>query len=247
MAKKSFNQEENKPFDYFNQVKSTQKQEKSSIGDLVTSLRTDMLPASEEEPAKKNIFERENLKVAVGILLGLVIIGWILFTIAGPGRPILERGLAGLAHKELTTTQNVTPSLIPAANTSPRPSNTPNSSPTAPPTNTPVVAFAISPTPLPPTATPTPTSDCRDVMSITLADVGQPLCVQGIVIDTVTTQDYFMVIFSDQRGALYLVSYDLVWSEAKLNTCYRVYGTIEQIGNRPIMLFNLNNLPQACP
>ena len=246
MAKKSFNQEDSKPFDYFSEVNSTQKQEKPSISNLVTNLRSDMLPASEEEPARKSIFERENLKVAVGILLGLVIIGWILFTIAGPGRPILERNLASLAKKEITPTQNVTPSLMPVANTSQQPSNTPSSSPTSPPTNTPVVKNFVSPTPVPPTPTPTPTSDCRDVMTITLADVGQTSCVQGIVIDTVTTQDYFMVIFSDQRGALYLVSYDMVWSEAKLNTCYRAYGTIEQIGNSPVILFNLSNLPQVC-
>jgi hypothetical protein len=247
MANESYNREDSHPIDNFSEVKPSQKQEKSSIGYLVTALRTDMVPASEEEPARKSIFERENLKVAVGILLGLVIIGWILYSIAGPGRPILERNLASLIHRAITPTKNVTPSALLATITPLQPRNTPRSSPTIRPTNTPVVAFVASPTPLPPTTTPTPSSSCRDVLSITLADVGQTLCVQGIVIGTVTDPTDFLVIFSNEKGAFYWVSYDLVWSEAKINTCYRVNGTIEQIGNSPVLLFNLRNLPEACP
>jgi hypothetical protein len=247
MAKKSFNQEESKPIDYFHEVKATQKQEKSSVSNLVTTLRSDMIPASEEEPARKSIFERENLRIAVGILLGLVIIGWILYTIAGPGRPILERNLANLVHKVITPTQNLTTSPLPATNTRPQPSNTPNSSPTIRPTKTPVVAFVASPTPLPATTTPTSSPSCRDVLSITLADVGQTICVQGVVIQTVTYPTYFMVVFSNKAGAFYWVSYDLVWSQAKLNTCYQVHGIVKRIGNSPVLLFNLSNLPEACP
>jgi len=247
MAKKSFNQEESKPIDYFSEVKATQKQEKPSIGNLVTNLRSDMLPASEEEPARKSIFERENLKVAVGILLGLVIIGWILFTIAGPGRPVLERNLANLVHKVITPTQTLTPSPLPTTKTPPQPSKTPYSSPTIRRTNTPVIEIVASTAQFLATTTPTSPSGCRDALSITLADVGQTLCVQGVVIETATNPTYFMVIFGNKRGAFYLVSYDLVWLEADLDTCYQVHGTIERIGNSPVLLFNLRNLPEVCP
>jgi len=247
MAKKSFNQEESTPIDYFHEVKAAQKPEKSSISNLVNTLRSDMLPASEEEPARKSIFERENLKIAIGILLGLVIIGWILYTIAGPGRPILERNLANLVHRAITPTHNLTPSPLALLNPRLQSSNTPYSSPTIRPTNTPVVAFIASPTSLPATTTPTSVPTCRDALAITLADVGQTFCVQGVVIQTITYPTYFMVTFSNKAGAFYLVSYDLVWTKAKLNTCYRVNGTIERIGNSPVLLFNLSNLPEACP
>jgi len=247
MAKKSFDKKESKPFDIFSEGNAAQKQEKSSIGNLVTSLRTDMVPASDAHPAKKSIFQRENLKVAVGILLSLVIIGLILYAIAGQGRPTLERNLANLVQKEITPTQTVTPSAIPSTNTPPpQPSNTPSPSPTIRPTNTPVIKIVDLSTPLQ-SITPTPSSDCRDVLSITLEDVGQTLCVHGIVIETVTYPTNFLVIFSNKKGAFYWVSYDLVWSQAEVDTCYRVHGTIDRIGNSPVLLFNLKNLPEACP
>ena len=247
MAKKSFNQEESNPIDYFHKVKAAENPEKSSISNLVTSLRSDMLPASEEEPARKSIFDRENLKIAIGILLSLVIIGWIFFTIAGPGRPILERNLANLVHKAITPTYTLTVSILSATQSVPQPSSTPFSSPTFRPSDTPVVAFIDSPTPLPATTTPTSVPTCRDALTVTLADVGQTFCVQGVVIQTITYPTYFMVIFSNKAGAFYWVSYDMVWSQAKLNTCYQVNGTVNRIGNSPVLLFNLSNLPEVCP
>lgn len=247
MAKKSFNQEESEPFDYFSEVKEAQKQTKSTIGNLVTAMRSDMVPASDAQPSKKSIFQQENLKLAVGILLSLVIIGLVWYILAGPGRPVLERNLVSLVNKELTPTQNVTPSPLPATNSPPRPSNTPYSTPTIRPTNTPIIEIVPSETLMPETTILASSSGCRDVSTITLADVGQTLCVQGIVIETITDPIYFMVIFSNKPGAFYWVSYDLVWSEAELDTCYQTHGTIDQIANSPVLLFNYSNLPEECP
>jgi hypothetical protein len=86
-----------------------------------------------------------------------------------------------------------------------------------------------------------------DALTITLADVGNSMCVQGIVIETVTDPNYFMVIFSNDRGAFYWVSYDIVWSEAELDTCYQIEGTIDQIANSPMLVFGYSNLPEVCP
>jgi hypothetical protein len=247
MAKKSFNEEESKPFDYFREVQAAKKQEKSVNENLVTALRSDLLSASEALPAKKSIFQRENLILAVGILLGLFIIVLIWYTIAGPGRPILEQNLVSLVHKRSSPSKQVTPTAILATNTPSQPTNTPYSSPTFRPTNTQIVEIATSPTPISVVVTPTPTSSCRDALTITLADVGKSMCVQGVVIETVTNPIYFMLIFSNARGAFYWVSYDNVWSEAELDTCYQIEGTINQIANSPMLVFGYSNLPKVCP
>ncbi|MFZ2095252.1 MAG: hypothetical protein WAV05_01315 [Anaerolineales bacterium] len=245
MANKSTDQDENQPFDYLRKAKSAQ-EEKSNISNIVTSIRADMLPATEEQPARKSIFQQENLKIAVGIWFGIVILALIWYILAGPGRPVMERNLASLAHRETTPTQTITPSPFPATNTQPQPSNTPQPSATMRPTNTAVVVLITSPIYPPMTATPTSTG-CREALSITLADVGQTMCVQGIVIETVTNPTDFMVIFSNERGAFYWVTYDLVWSKAELDTCYQVQGTIDRIGNSPILIFGYQNLPEVCP
>jgi hypothetical protein len=247
MAKKSFNQEDSKPFDGISEVKAAHKPEKTPVGNLVTTLRTDMVPASDAQPARKSIFQRENLIVAVGILFSLVIIGLIIYLLTGPGRPTLEQGLVSLVRTEITSTKAVTSSPFPATNTPPQPSNTPHQSPTFRPTITPVVEIVVSPTLIPASATSTSAPECRDVLTITLTDVGQTLCVQGVVIETVANPTDFMVIFSNKPGAFYWVSYDLVWSKAELDTCYQTRGMIERIANSPVLLFNYSNLPVACP
>jgi hypothetical protein len=56
-----------------------------------------------------------------------------------------------------------------------------------------------------------------------------------------------MVIFSTEKGSFYLVTYDLIWTQGELDTCYQVTGKIDQIANSPIMLFSYNNLPEVCP
>lgn len=246
MTNKTFNQGDKKPLDYYKALKAAQKQDKPN-NDLVSALRSDLIPASRAEPAEESIFKREYLKIALGILLGIIIIGLSWYALAGSGRPILEQKLISLAHKEITSTPLVDPSPMPVTNTPPQPSSTTTPSPTSQPTSTPAKKILISPTLKPTLVPPTPVSSCRDALTITLADVGQTLCVQGIVIETITKPNNFMVVFSHQRGAFYWVSYDLDWSKAELKTCYQVQGKIEQIGISPMLIFNYNNLPEECP
>jgi hypothetical protein len=94
--------------------------------------------------------------------------------------------------------------------------------------------------------TTTPASECRDVNTITLADVGKTLCVQGIVIETVEKPSNFMVIFSTKKGAFYWVTYDMVWSKGEINKCYQISGMINQLANSPVLVFNYKNLPKEC-
>jgi hypothetical protein len=259
MSNKSFKDKDNQPFDYHKEVEASKKLEKPSTETRVNALRSDMLPASDTSPETKSIFDKINLKIIIGVLVGLVILGWIWFSLAGPGRPILEHNLARLIHLNATSTQHVDPSPLPVTNTSALSSNTLfstptvqptsmlNSPPTVRPTNTPTIKNVASPTLIPATITPTPAPICRDVSTITLDDVGQTLCVRGTVIEIVDNPNYFMLVFSNERGAFYWVSYDIVWSQAEVNTCYQIRGMIRQISNSPILIFDYRNIPEVCP
>jgi hypothetical protein len=247
MTNKSFKHQDSQPFEYHKEVEVTKKQEKLGTENLVSTFRSDMLPASSALPASKNILQRLNLKIIGGVLIGLVILGLIWFSLAGPGRPILEQNLANLVNLQATSTKQVVSSPLPATNTPSQPSNTPNASPTVGPTATSTLKIVSSPTLLPATKTPTSSPACRDVSTITLADVGQTLCVQGTVIEIIDKLNNFMLIFSNERGAFYWVSYDMVWSQAEVDTCYQIRGTIRQIANSPILVFNYSNIPEVCP
>jgi hypothetical protein len=238
------------PVNLFKKVPEAQNTDKPNVTDSVPSLRTDMVPFSNIEPARENPLGRDTLRLVVGLLLGLVIVGMILFTALGPGRPILEQNLVILAHKgtppTFTPTITASPTRVPPTSTPVTPTNTITASPTPEPTRTQVVRGYISPTAI--IYTPIPTvPECRQATSITLSDVGQTLCVQGVVLETITNPTNFMVIFSNKQWAFYWVSYDLVWSKVEKNTCYQTHGKIEQIGNSPVLVFNYNNLPEACP
>jgi hypothetical protein len=247
MTNKSFRHDDSQPFEYHKDVEEAKIQVKPSSENLINALRSDMLPASTVLPASKNIVQRLNLKIIGGVLIGLIILGWIWFSLVGPGRPILEHNLARLVNLKATSTQHVVPSPILPTNTPPQPSHTPFPSPMVHPSNTSTTKIVASPTKKPATITPTPTPTCRDVSTITLADVGQTLCVQGTVIEIVDKPNYFMLVFNNQRGAFYWVSYDMVWSQAEVDTCYQIRGTISQIANSPILVFDYNNIPEVCP
>jgi hypothetical protein len=206
-----------------------------------------MVPASSATPAQKNILQRLNLKIIGGIFIGLVILGVIWYSLSGPGKPILEQKLASLVNIQPTSTQQVDPSPIPVTKTPPRPSKTPMASPTTRRTNTPTSIIIASPTLPPATTTPTSSDTCRDVSTITLADVGQTLCVHGTLIEIVDRPNSFMLVFSKEKNAFYWVSYDMVWKDAEVNTCYQIHGMIRQIANSPILVFDYSNIPMVCP
>jgi hypothetical protein len=246
MSKMPPDRDENKPFDYFRSDKSEQKED-TNINHILTSLRAGMLPATEEQPAKKSIFQQENLRIATGVMLGLVILAFIWYILIGPGRPEMEKNLASLAQRAETPTPTSTSSPIPPTDTPIPPSSTPTPTSTRKPTNTPLIGLNLLATSTTRFITPTSSSSCRQALSITLDDVGQSMCVEGIVIETADHPTDFMVIFSNEKNAFYWVSYDLIWSEAEVDTCYQIQGTIDRIGNSPVLVFSYQNLPEVCP
>ncbi len=247
MSKKVFDQDDSKSIDQNRKFDATKKKEKSGEDNLVTTLRSDMLLTSSTSPMGKSFFERINLKYIFGILLTLFIVIFVWFMLGGPGRPTLENGLALLIQIDATPTQAVVSSVVIPTATRPQPSNTPLPTPTLHPTNTPTSRLVATRSNVPPTVTPTAIPACRDALTITLADVGQTLCVQGTIIQTVERPNAFMVIFSKKSGSFYWVTYDLVWSKAELDKCYQTNGKIEQLGNSAILIFDYSNLPELCP
>jgi hypothetical protein len=241
------NLDERDPFDYFNDDKVPKKSEQSSSSDLVNNLRSELPASSEVEPAEDTILQQVNIKLIVGIIIGIVILCLILFLLMGPGRSLLERRLVSLKRAAPTYTLQVKVTPIPSTKTPDKPTHTITKAPTTRPTNTATFEAVVTSTQIPASVTPTSDSDCRDALTITLADVGQTLCVQGTIIETITNPTNFMVIFSTEKGSFYWVTYDLVWSQAELDTCYRTTGTIDQIANSPVLLFGYYNLPELCP
>jgi hypothetical protein len=246
MVNKPPDRDENKPSDYFHSGKSIQRDD-PSISKILTSLRAEMLPASEEQPAKKSIFQQENLRIAVGILLGLFVLTLIWYVLIGPGRSGLEKNLASLANREVTPSPTSTFTPVPPTKTPIPPTFTPSPTSTKKPTNTPLIGLNLLATSTTQTITPTTSSACRQALSITLNDVGQTMCVQGVVLEIVENPTDFMVIFSYEKNAFYWVSYDLVLSNAEPDTCYQIQGTIDRIGNSPVLVFAYQNLPEVCP
>jgi len=212
------NLDERDPFDYFSDENVPNKPEQSSSGDLVNNLRSELQASSEVEPAEDTILQKLNLKLIVGIIIGIVIFCLIVFLLMGPGRSMLERRLVSLKRTAPTYTQQVKATPIPNTKTPDKPTHTITKTSTTWPTNTAIIEAVVTSTQIPASVTPTSDSGCRDVLTITLADVGQTLCVQGTIIETITNPTNFMVIFSTEKGSFYWVTYDLVWSQAELDT-----------------------------
>ena len=207
-----------------------------------------MLPGSDIKPELRRFRSFRPNKITLRVMLLLLIfigVGWLFYL--GPGRPVLEGILNNLVQniqpKPLVTmvVTNPTQVLIEPSPTS-RPLS--NSTPTPRPLST------ATPTPIPDTptveASPTIESGCVDVLTITLEDVGKTLCIRGIIQNFETRPSGFLIAFSSQRGAMYWISYDLVWMPAKEGLCVENTGEVMQIANSPVLVFGYQNQPSIC-
>lgn len=259
MTKRPFNQENNQPFDYFAEEKATKKQETDSAEQMINTLRSDMVVLSETVPTEDNFIQRINFKLVLGIFLAVIILGVLLFLIFGRGRPKLENSLEGLVDRRETPTQTLNQASILATGRPTQAINAPDRSVTTIPTKTQSMIILATPTKdfskVSPTIQPSATvpikatlvSGCREASSITLKDVGQSFCVQGVVKEIIVNPTNTLVTFSTAKGSFYWVTYDVTWSEGEVNQCYQLEGTIEQIASSPIMIFYFSNLPEDCP
>ncbi len=269
MGRKPTSQEENEPIKYFSEVTAAKKTERAvkkeeqAPDNLIKTLRLDLLPGSQVIPAEENKYRQINFRLILGLLIALMVLVLIWYSVAGAGRPFLEQRLSNFIPTASNTMQPAKTSPISAIDKLPLVSSSPSPTQSSTPTQTLIPTRTLRPSLTPtilrsatqsvslPThtqsSTPTPANACQEATKITLADVGKTLCVQGVVIETVEKSSSFMVIFSHEKGAFYWVTYDMVWSKAKPGECYQAEGTIRQIGNSPILIFNYDNIPEVCP
>jgi hypothetical protein len=221
------------------------RQRPADEGDLGIRLRADMLPASHASPRFKAYRPRFTLRKGLTILLVLVMIGLGWYFGIGPGRPGLEKGLTTLIR---VARQMTMPTATPMPTETPVPW-LPSLTPTSTVTRRPIA----SATPAIPTSTPTvapsetPESTCRDFSTVTLEDVGLEMCVQGTVINVVENNNSTLIVFSNEVGAFYLVTYDVIWPDGSEGICYQVTGEIQRLLSNPVIVFGYNNLPEECP
>jgi len=208
-------------------------------------LRADILPASHASPRFKAYRPRFTLRKGMTTLLVLALVGLGWYFGIGPGRPGLERGLAKLIHVAR---------ILNMPTSTPNPTETPSPLlPSMTPTVTVTLIPAASATRSIPTHTPTtapsqtPASTCRDFSTVTLEDVGLEMCVQGMVLNVVENPGNTLIVFSNEAGAFYLVTYDVIWPDGTIGTCYQVTGEVQRLLGNPVIVFGYNNLPEECP
>jgi hypothetical protein len=104
-----------------------------------------------------------------------------------------------------------------------------------PPTNTPF-----------PSSTPTTETGCISATQVSLSDVGNELCITGTVARTFEKDGIFYVAFDDQRGSLYLVSYEGAGKTIQVGDCLILTGPVKQVGTRPVILLTWAMKIQSC-
>ncbi len=204
----------------------------------------------------------DKLKHASPYLLGIVLLVLVLALGANPIAQKVTPALQSLLHPNPQVTNVAvlpqgTTEFVFLAESQPTPTVNQASFSVATETSQPASVFTATPlpsaTPLPPTATslssPTPAvaSGCIPATQVSLAEVGKDLCITGAVARTFEKEGIFYVAFDDQRGSLYLVSYEGAGKNIKAGDCLIITGPVKQVGTRPVILLTWAMEIQTCP
>jgi hypothetical protein len=137
---------------------------------------------------------------------------------------------------------------------------TPTAEPTALPTTAPtlelsptaeVVTEAATHTPAPtaapqPSNTPAPSDSCVSADQITIADVGQTLCVSGIVRKINHTEQAVFVLF-EGSAVFYWLAYDMTnIPRAKVGMCLQTTHPVEVLYDQPVMVLHWTDSVYEC-
>ncbi len=107
-----------------------------------------------------------------------------------------------------------------------------------------------TPKPVTPTITPTsaPTdSGCKDALAITASDIGQTLCVQGVVVRTLQEGNAFIIFFSEEKGTFQFLLYDRVPKNIEPGACVRATGKISQPSKTLVLALKFKDPLEICP
>jgi len=99
-----------------------------------------------------------------------------------------------------------------------------------------------------PSQHPTPTrpeSDCTKWNQVTLADVGDRLCVYGNARKVYQTNQAFYITFGKNDEDFYMLSYDWTF-DVKSGDCIQITDKIEKLGNTPVMVLKSGDELSVC-
>jgi hypothetical protein len=126
-----------------------------------------------------------------------------------------------------TITPSPVPTVTPTITTTPVPTET----------STPFIQVVV----VPPSPTPTEATSCKPVLEVTLDDIGQTLCVTGVVTKVDPRTNGMLIIFSPEKGTFYFISYyDINLDFVKEGVCVMATGRIAQLGSSPVIVLGLN-------
>ena len=114
-------------------------------------------------------------------------------------------------------------------------------------TNTPLPTNTEEPITITATVSPSESAGCVQALSVTLADAGKELCVQGIVYETMQQDNAFLILFSAEKGTFYFVVYDRVIPEAKPGVCIRFTGKVQRLLSSPVIAPKFRDAVEVCP
>jgi hypothetical protein len=121
--------------------------------------------------------------------------------------------------------------------------------------------FATAHTPAPPTsASPRPTASrafrsptpraarCMEPQDLSLANVGQSVCVQGTVLSAYrdAKQSAFFITFSKDVGSFYMLTYGGYYPTVKPGSCVRAEGKVERLGPSPVIVLRPSDPLSTC-
>jgi hypothetical protein len=119
-----------------------------------------------------------------------------------------------------------------------------NSGPIIQPSPTIQVRSTITPT-IKPTKKVIPTntsivSNCHLWSTITLADVGNNICVYGSIYNIAWDQMAYYISFSNKPNSFYILSYDYYFPDVEKNSCIMTTGKIQRLDNSPVLVIKNN-------
>jgi len=196
------------------------------------------------------------VKLALTLIVVLLVLGGSLYLFVGPGQPLVKTAYKALQDlnspvSRATPFPTVTPTITPTST----PTLTPTATYTPEPSPTPVTTFPELDTPTPEitttlvtSATPAGPGDCVSALNVTLEDVGKTLCVSGVVlrVSPQGNEDY-LILFSDEKGKFYFVSYGYKWPVANPGACVMATGEVKKLLSSPVMVLTMKSPLQACP
>ena len=111
-------------------------------------------------------------------------------------------------------------------------------------------ALAKFPTPTPaPTSTAVPINlaDCQPASEVGLDDLGKTMCIYGIVTFTYQGEGYTSLSFTKDKGAFYLLSYDVNLRVYAAGTCVRAVSEVKELSGSPVMVIGFRDILESCP